>query len=164
MTGDGSGGGAGGSVRPVQALAFASVAFVALLIAGLGIASLAFDADVIAVAGLGPVPGVAATTVAVAAFALVLWLGVRGPAPSYRTALWCAVAAYVGYVAGVWLGALLSGAGPGVAGGAAGGVAVSWFGVVVAGAGLVCGWGGIALVRTRAERPRWPWEDDEEDD
>ncbi|WES62930.1 hypothetical protein P0L94_10745 [Microbacter sp. GSS18] len=160
---DGSGGGAGGSVPPVQALAFASVAFVALLIAGLGLTSLALDADVIAEPGLGPVPGVAATATGTAAFALVLWLGVRGPARTYRTSLWCAAAAYAGYVAGVWLGALLAGAGPGAAFGAAGGVAVSWFGLVVAGVGLVCGWGGVALARTRAERPRWPWEDDEED-
>ncbi len=162
MTG-GPGGGASGSVSPAQAIAFASVAFVALLIAGLGLTSLALDADVVATPGLGLAPGVAGTTAATAAFVLGLWVGVRLPRPSYWAAAWCALGAYLGYLVGVWLGAAIAGAGPAAAVGAAGDVAVSWFGAVVAGTGLVCGWGGIALVRTRSERPRWPWEHDEDE-
>ncbi len=162
MTG-GPGGGASGSVRPAQAIAYASVAFGALLIAGLGGGSLARDEDVVATPGLGLAPGVVGTAAATAAFALGLWAGVRLPRPSYWASAWCAAGAYLGYLAGVWLGATIGGAGPAAAVGAAGGVAVSWFGVVVAGAGLVCGWGGIALVRTRSERPRWPWEHDDDE-
>jgi hypothetical protein len=149
-----------GSVRPGVALALATVSFVALLIVGLGMLSLGMDEDVIATRGLGLAPGVAATTLATLAFAAGLWAGVRMTRPSYGAAGWCAVASFLGYLAGVWFGALLGGAGLATAVGAAGGVATSWFGVVVAVVGLVCGWGGIALVRTRARRPRWPWEDD----
>ncbi|SIT87454.1 hypothetical protein [Microbacterium sp. RU33B] len=145
-------------VRPVVALALATVSFVALLIAGLGMLSLALDQDVIAVRGLGQVPGILGTALAVAAFAAALWAAIRRR-PTYLGALGCAVAAFLAYVAGVWLGAAFSGADLGAAAAAAGGVAASGFGVVVAAAGLVAGWGGVALVRTRSDRPRWPWED-----
>jgi len=30
-------------------------------------------------------------------------------------------------------------------------------------AAAVAGWAGVALRRTRASRPRWPWEGDESD-
>ena len=45
----------------------------------------------------------------------------------------------------------------------AGDVLTSWFGIVILGAGAVSGWGGIALARTRAHRPRWPWEDPDDE-
>ena len=41
---------------------------------------------------------------------------------------------------------------------AAGAFATSWFAVVLASAALIAGWTAVALVRTRAGRPRWPWE------
>lgn len=145
-------------VRPLVALALSTVGFVALLIAGLGMLSLLLDQDVIAVRGLGQVPGVVGTLLAVAAFAGALWTAIRRR-PTYLGALGCAAASFVAYVAGVWLGAAASGSDLAAAAAAAGGVAGSWFGVVVGGAALVAGWGGVALVRTRAERPRWPWED-----
>ncbi|GAA2002203.1 hypothetical protein [Microbacterium ulmi] len=154
-------------VRPLVALGFATVAFIALLIFGLGMLSLLLDADVIGVPGLGQVPGVVGTVLATASFAAVLWAGLRragaGLRPSFLGALWCAVAAFLGYVLGVWLGAVFSGSDLAASAAAAGGVAAGWFGAVVAGAGFVAGWGGIALVRTRAGRPRWPWESDDDE-
>ncbi len=150
-------------VRPAVALGFATVAFVALLIAGLGILSLVLDREVIDVPGLGQAPGVVGSMLATLLFALALWMSVRRPRPSFLGALSCTAGAFLGYVAGVWVAAVFTGADLAASASAAGGVAVSWFGVVVAAAGLVVGWGGIALVRTRARRPRWPWESDDDE-
>lgn len=152
-----------GPVRPVVAVVFATVAFIALLIFGLGMLSLALNEDVIQVPGLGQIPGVIATIAAALAFAATLYLGVRRAAtvpPSFWFALWAAVACALGYVVGLWLGAVFTGADVASAAAASGRIATSWFGVIVAGAGAVSAWGGIALVRTRSGRPRWPWEDE----
>lgn len=145
-------------VSPPVAVAFATTGFVALLIMGLGMLSLALDADVIGVPGLGQVPGITGTVLAVAAFAASLWPWVRRR-PHFAGSLVCAVAVFLAYPAGIWGGAVLSGADTAAAAAAAGGVATGWTGLVVASAGLVAAGGGIALVRRRRERPRWPWED-----
>ncbi|WP_374313903.1 hypothetical protein [Microbacterium sp.] len=150
----------GGPVRPVTALAFATAAFVALLIFGLGTTSLALNEDVVATPGLGQIPGITATVLATAAFATGLWAAVRRPPASYWGAAWTSAATFLAYLAGLWFGAVATGAGLAVAGAITGRIATTWFGLVVAGAALVCSWGGIALVRTRAGRPRWPWEDE----
>ncbi|MGA7147998.1 MAG: hypothetical protein WBX17_05865 [Microbacterium sp.] len=149
-----------GPVRPVLALALATVTFFALLIFGLGMTSLIADQDVIATPGLGQIPGITGTVLATGAFAAGLWAAVRRPPAAYIGALWTAVACFLAYVLGVWLGALFSGAGLAVSTAVAGRIATSWFGLVVAVAGALAAWGGIALVRTRAQRPRWPWEDE----
>ncbi|MEU1971661.1 hypothetical protein ABZ477_08385 [Microbacterium sp. NPDC019599] len=148
-----------GHVRPLVALGFATAAFVALLIFGLGMLSLLLDEDVIAVPGLGQLPGIVATIAATGAFALSLWIALRRQHPPLRGAVVTAVATALAYPAGVWFGALLADEALGDAARAAGGVFLSWFEVVIALAALACSWGGIALVRTDASRPRWPWED-----
>jgi hypothetical protein len=150
-----------GPVRPPVALAFALIGFVALAIFGLGMTSLALDADVIAVPGLGQVPGVIGMLSAAAAFALALWVGLRAPHPSFWTAPIAALAAALAEAFGVLVGAVATGADLAAAVAAAGGVAVGWVGVVIAGAALVAAWSGVALVRTRSSRPRWPWERDD---
>lgn len=177
----------GGQVRPVTALAFATLGFVALAIFGLGMTSLATSQDVIATPGLGQIPGISGMVLATLAFAAGLWASIRGAGsatasgasaddatgvpgtgrsavgprrPSFWGAAWTTAACFLAYIGGVWLGAVASGAGPGVAGGVAGRLATSWFGLVIAAAAFVCAWSGIALVRTRAHRPRWPWEDE----
>lgn len=154
-------GAGGGPVAPALALVFAVVGFVALAIAGLGLTSLILDADVIQTPGLGQIPGVIGMLLATGGFAAALWFGLRAPHPTFWTALGTALCAYLGEVVGVAVGALISGRDPAAGFAAAGGVAIGWPGVVLALAGLVAGWGGIALVRTRAGRPRWPWERDE---
>ncbi|WP_137844129.1 hypothetical protein [Microbacterium sp. 2FI] len=150
----------GGPVRPAAALALATVSFVALLIFGLGMTSLVLGADVIETPGLGQVPGILGVALATAAFAGSLWLTLRRNPASYGGAAWTAAAVYLAYLGGVAFGILFSAGELAVAASVAGRIAVSWFGAVVAGAAAIAAWGGIALVRTRAQRPRWPWEDD----
>ena len=166
----------GGPVRPIVALALATVSFVALVIFGLGMASLALGTDIVETEGVGQIPGIVATTLTTGAFALALWMTLRRASPSrgsapdprlagarhpsFWGALWAAVACYLVYVGGIWIGAVATGIDLAVAAGVAGRIATTWFGVVIAAAGAVAAWGGIALVRTRAQRPRWPWEDE----
>lgn len=151
-------------VTPPVAVVFATVTFLALAIGGLGVASLALDADVIPVRGLGPLPGVAGMVLALAVFAGVLLWGLRADPPGYLTAVPCAIGAYVGETLGIAIGAALTGgdAAGGLA--AAGAVALGWPGAVIAAAALLAGLFGVLLVRSRRERPQWGWERDDEDD
>ncbi|MFJ4159086.1 hypothetical protein [Microbacterium testaceum] len=149
-------------VSPPVAVVFASVVFIALSIGGLGVTSLVVDADVIPVRGLGAIPGVIGQVLALAGFAATLWWGLRADPPGWLSAVPCAIAAYLGEVLGVVLGALVSGADPlrGVA--AAQSVALGFPGPVVAGAAVLAGLFGILLVRARTTGPRWRWEDEDE--
>ena len=65
------------------ALAFGTVGFFALVVAGFGLLSLATGDEVLPVTGLGPLPGIAAVVFAVAAFVLTVWAVVRRPAPRW---------------------------------------------------------------------------------
>ncbi|QIG38608.1 hypothetical protein G5T42_03150 [Microbacterium sp. 4R-513] len=152
-----------GHVRPLVALGLVTAAFGALVICALGVTSLLLDEDVIAVPGLGQIPGVLGTVSAIGAFALAVWLTIRRAHPSYWGAAIAAVAAVMAYPLGVWFGALLGGADLAAAAGAAGGVLTSWVGVVIAASAFACAWAGVALVRTNARRPRWPWEDPDDE-
>lgn len=149
-------------VTPPVAVVFAAVTFIALSIGGLGVASLALNADVIPVRGLGAIPGVIGQVAALALFAGVLLWGLKADPPSYLTAIPCAVAAFVGEAVGIVIGALVSGADPARGVAAAGSVALGFPGPVVAAAGLLAGLLGVFLCRTRSTGPRWRWEDDEE--
>jgi hypothetical protein len=146
-------------VRPSVALWLTTAGFVALLIFGLGMTSLALDEDVIAVPGLGQIPGVIGTVLATGAFCATLAIALRHRHPSYWTAAIAAVVVGLAFPLGVWIGAVAGGADLAAAAGAAGGLLTSWFGVVTAAVAFVCAWAGVALIRTRAQRPRWPWED-----
>ena len=141
---------------------FAVVGFFALVIAGFGLVSLFADAEVIPVAGLGHAPGVVALALSAAVFAAALWSGVRVPRPSFWSVVLVVAASFLAYLAGVIVGAVLTGADAARTASAVAGFATSWFAVVLAGAALVAGWSGVALVRTRASRPHWPWERDED--
>ncbi|TDN90609.1 hypothetical protein [Microbacterium sp. BK668] len=152
-----------GHVRPPVALGLATAAFGALVICGLGVTSLILDRDVIPVPGLGQIPGVLGTMFAIGAFALVVWLAVSRPHPSYGAAALAAVAALLAYPLGVWFGAVIGGSDLAAAAGAAGSVLLSWFAVVIALSAFACAWGAVALVRTDARRPRWPWEDPDDE-
>ncbi|MCW2163454.1 hypothetical protein B0I12_000580 [Microbacterium hydrothermale] len=149
-------------VTPPVAVVFAAITFIALSIGGLGVASLALNADVIPVRGLAAIPGVVGQVAALGLFSAVLLWGLRADPPGYLTAVPCAIAAFVGEVGGIVLGALVSGADPARGVAAAGSVALGFPGAVVAAAGLLAGLVGVFLRRTRAEGPRWRWEDDEE--
>ena len=124
--------------------------------------SLATNQDVISVPGLGQIPGIVGMSLSTLAFAGGLWVAVRRAQPSFWGVLGAVVGAFLGYLAGVWFGALIGGADIAAATAAVGMLATSWFGAVIVAAALVAAWGGVALVRTRAQRPRWPWEREDE--
>jgi len=149
-------------VRPAAALAYSTIGFAALLIAGLGMTSLLADAEVIGVEGLGALPGALGFAAAVVLFAAVVWATVRTARPSYAGAAAAAPAALLGYAGGVWVGALFAGVDLARAAAAAGGFATSLFAVVLLLAAFVAAWVAVALVRRRAHRPRWPWEGEDE--
>lgn len=153
----------GGSVRPVAALAYACIGFATLVIFGFGMLSLALNADVLPVPGLGNSPGIVGVIVALIGFAATLWSGLRVEHPTYWTAAVAAIVSLVAYVAGVWLTALVTSAALGLATSAVAAFATSWFAVVLLAAAGIAAWSGIALVRTRASRPRWPWEGEEDE-
>jgi hypothetical protein len=150
-------------VRPALALVLAAIVFVALAIAGLGVTSLVLDADLIDVEGAGVPPAAGGMLGATAVFTGALWAGLRTPLPPLGWAFVTALGAWLGEIAGVAVGAGAATGDAGVAVGAAGAVAAGAAGLVVAGAGLLAGAGGVLLVRRRGERPRWPWERDEEE-
>lgn len=139
-------------------LALALIGFIALVVAGLGMASLLTGAEVIAAPGLGPLPGVIGVAAAAAALAAVLLPALRAPHPSFLTALWAAIAAYLAYLAGVWLSAVIGGVDAAVAGSVVANLALGPWGPIVAASAAICAWAAVAVRRTRADRPRWPWE------
>lgn len=147
-------------VRPPVATGLATVGFFALVVAAFGVTSLLSDAEVVATPGVGLLAGVLALAAAVGAFALVLWGATRAPRPSYGAAGLAVVAVVVAHLAVLWIGAVAQGADIALATAAVGGFVTSWFVVVLAGCAFVAAWAGIALVRTRAQRPRWHWEDE----
>lgn len=151
----------GRGVAPPVAVALATVAFVALLIGGLGMASLLLEEDVIATPGVGLLAGILAVTLSTASFGGLLWTSLRRARASYLAALPVTLAAVLGYLLGIGVGAGLQGTDAALALAAAGGFVTSWFALVLAGAAFVSAWSAVALVRTRAERPRWPWERDD---
>ncbi len=163
MAGPGSPRDGAPGVGPFAAVAFATIAFATLVIFGFGMLSLALGEDVIEVRGLGQVPGIVSVAAATAAFALCLLPVVRRPAPSFGAVLWITAAVFLAYLVALWFGALGAGAGIAPATAVIGRIATTWFGAIVAGAAAISAWGGIALVRTRASRPRWPWERDEDE-
>ncbi|WP_460776124.1 hypothetical protein [Microbacterium sp. GXF7504] len=151
-------------VRPAVAVAFCVVGFFALVVAGLGLLSLATDTDVIDVPGLGQLPGIVGMLAALAAFAGTTWATVRRPQPAYGGVVVAVVGTWLAYVlvTGIAAAAAAGELGPGIA--VTGSFALGWQGLVIAGAALVAGWSAIALVRTRASRPQWPWERDDQDE
>lgn len=148
-------------VSPVLAVVFATIGFFALAVFGLGGVSLLTDSDIIATPGLGQAPGIAGMAAAVLAFALMLWVVVRRPAPSFFSALALAVSTALVHLAAVWI-AVASVAGSALlATAVAGDLVRGGASAVLLLAAAIGAWAGIALRRTRARHPRWPWERDD---
>ncbi|MFS0868248.1 DUF6121 family protein [Microbacterium sp. 179-B 1A2 NHS] len=148
----------GRGVTPPVAAFFATVGFASLAICGFGFTSLFAGRDVIATPDLGHAPGIVAMVLAGVAFAATVWGATRRG--RYPAALWVGVATFAAYLAGIVVGGFFAGIDPARAIGAAGEFALSIFAVVLLLAAFVAAWCGVALVRTRSGRPRWPWEDD----
>lgn len=136
------------------------VSFFALAIMGLGVLSLFTERDLIAVPGLGQLPGVMGMTLSVLAFALTLWGVVAEPRPSFVATVFLALGAALVHLGGVWGVAVAEGAGPVYATAAAGQLVVGGGSAVIVVAALIASWVAIALRRTTARAPRWPWEND----
>jgi hypothetical protein len=142
---------------------FATIGFFALAVFGLGALSVATDTDIIAVPNLGQAPGAIGMLVAVISFALMLFSTLRRPQPSYVATIAIALLAGILHLVAVW-GTVLFGTGSFVlATAVAGDLVRGGASAILVLAGLLAGWGGIALRRTRAEHPRWPWERDDEE-
>lgn len=149
-------------VSAVLALVLAVISFFALAILGLGVLSAATDADIIAVPGLGQAPGVIGMLAAVAAFAATLWSALQRQSPSFLSVPLIALGTALVHLVAVWATVLLASGDLVVATAVAGALVRGGVSVVLLLVGIIAGWGGIALRRTRAEHPRWPWERDEE--
>ena len=147
------------------AVALSSVLFFALAIFGMGAITYLTGVEIVAVPGIGPVPGVLAMVAAVVAFAGTLWTTVRPPRPAFTPAWITALAAPLAHLFLVWLAVLISGAGLLAATTIAGDLVRGGFSLVLLVAALVSAWGGVLLRRARSGTPQWPWErraDDEE--
>lgn len=141
----------------------ATVGYFALAVFGLGALSLLTDADIIAVPGLGQMPGVLGMLASVVAFAAMLWSTLRRGEPSFLAAITVSLTAALAHLVGVWV-AVLAGVGNAViATAVAGDLVRGGASAVLLLAAAVAAWGGIARRRTRAERPRWRWERDDEE-
>lgn len=141
----------------------ATTGFFALAVFGLGAVSVVTDADIIAVPGLGPWPGVTGMVCALAAFALMLWTAMRRTRPSYGSAVAIALAAALGHLVAVWVAVLIATGGIVTATAVAGDLVRGGASAVLLVAAAIAGWAGIALRRTRSSRPQWPWERDDEE-
>jgi len=142
-------------------VAFASIGYLALLIAGLGVASAIIDDDIISTEGVSLVAAYAAAGAAIATFALLL----AGPVSRERPSYWAAASTALGsaglYTIALAIAVLVSSGDLSTTGSVLREVLVGWVVPVVFGSALVAAWAAIALRRTAARPPHWPWEDDE---
>jgi uncharacterized membrane protein YhaH (DUF805 family) len=101
---------------------------------------------------------------AVAAFGGALWPVLRASRPAYPAAAVVMLAVLVVYAIALWLFAVIFGADAAAAGSAVRDAVLGWQLLAIALPAGASAWIGIAVRRTRARRPRWPWENDEESD
>jgi len=146
-------------VSALLALVLATIGFFALAVFGLGALSFATDADIIAVPNLGQGPGVTGMAAAVATFALSLWIALRPPRPSFLSVLTVAILTALIHLAAVWFAVLLGTSDLIVSTVVAGDLVRGGASAVLLLAAAVSSWSGIALRRTRAQHPHWPWEE-----
>ncbi len=142
---------------------FAIIGFFALAIFGLGALSVATDADVISTPGLGQMPGVTGMLVAVLAFALMLGLALRQRHPSFWSVPSAALVTALAHLAAVWVAVLVPSSDIVLSTAVAGDLVRGGASAVLVLAAAIAAWGGIALRRTRAQHPRWPWERHDEE-
>ncbi len=143
--------------HPGRAALVAIVLFLALAIAGLGVASLLLDESVIAAPGLGQLPGVLALAAAGAAVSLASRRGV-GRGGILTTVITATAGAYLTYVLvlGLVVAAVSSDLGRALA--VAGRAATAWPGLVVAGSALCASALGLWAGAGTTDTAQWPWE------
>lgn len=145
-------------MHPGALTAFATVAYGALVICVTGFVSLLTDTEVIAVPGVGAVPGALAVVVSAVAFAGSTYGAVRVDRPRYPSAATVAVVTAAAHLVSLWALALLFGAGLGTATAGIAGAMTSWTSPTFLAVSAACAWGAVAIRRTRARPPQWPWE------
>lgn len=145
-------------MRAEVATAFAAIAYGALLVCVFGFVSLWSGSVPLADEDLGAVPTMLAGVCALLAFAGALLGATRPVRPSYTAVIPVAFAAALTQLVALWLLALAFGAGAGTAIAAAADAVTGGASLVFLLVAVVCGWAGIALRRTSAGRPKWPWE------
>lgn len=130
---------------------------------GLGALSLFAEHDLIAVPRLGQLPGIVGMLLAVLVFALALRGVLANRHPSFVATVFLALGAALAHLGGVWGAAVAEGAGGIDATAAAGQLVLGGASAVVVVAALIAAWVAIALRRTAARAPRWPWEKDDDE-
>lgn len=151
-------------VSAVLAVVLATISCFALTIFGLGMLSVLTDRDIIAVPGLGPVPGVAGMVVAMGAFAATLGGALKRGRPSFVSVPVIGLSTALAHLIAVWMTVLMGAGDFVVATVVAGDLIRGGASLVLLAAASIAGWGGIALRRTRAQHPQWPWEPEDPDD
>jgi len=141
----------------------ATIGFFALTVFGLGALSVVTDADIIAIPDLGQAPGVVGMVIAIAAFAGILWLAVRSSHPRFRSVWTIAVGTTLAHLLAVAVTVLIVAGEFVTALAVMGGLITRGASAVVLVMAVIAGWAAVALRRTRATAPRWPWERDEPD-
>ncbi|MCK8468512.1 hypothetical protein M0722_15055 [Microbacterium sp. KSW4-16] len=144
-------------------MVLATISFFALAVFGLGALSVATDTDIISTPDLGQAPGVVGMLAAVVAFAVLLGVTLRTRRPSFVSTITIALVTVLAHLVVVWFAVLLGTSDVVIATAVAGDLVRGGVSAVLLVAALIAAWGGVALRRTRAEHPRWPWERDEDE-
>lgn len=148
-------------VSAFLAMVIGFVGFAALSILGLGMLSFFRDIDILSIPGLEWWPAIVAMILAIAAFCWMLWPTLARDRPSFLAVPAVALVTAVAHLVVLWLAALLSGVGTASALAAVSQLVTRGSSLVVLLAAAVGAWVAIALRRTRAGAPHWPWEDDD---
>lgn len=149
-------------MRPAVAVALTLAGFFALVIAAFGMVSLLADVEVVPIPGVGQAPGIVGVVVACVVYAGGTALVLRPGNRAYTSVLLIAGAVWLGYSASAGLAGAVASRDLAVGLALIARLLIGWPGGVVAGAAAIAAWCAVALVRTRAGRPRWPWEGPDE--
>ncbi|MGM7698630.1 hypothetical protein [Microbacterium sp. A84] len=135
-----------------------TIGFFALAVFGLGALSIATDADIIAIPGVGQAPGIVGMVIAVAVFAGILWLAVRIKHPRFRSVWTISITTALVHLLAVGLVAAIATGEFVTAMAVMGGLITGGASLVILLVAAVASWAGVALRRTKAKHPQWPWE------
>lgn len=141
-----------------MALGMATILFFALVVLGFGIITFFTDRDIIATSGLGQVPGILGMLAALIAFIATLRTTLVPPRPAYPPVLLTALATPLAHLFIVWIAVLIAGHGFVTATSVAADLVRYGSTLILFASAAVSAWTGVALRRTRAHRPQWPWE------
>ena len=147
-------------VSAVTALTVAWVTYGALAILGLGMLSYFAGIDIIPSEGVFRWAGIVAMMVSIGGFAGMLAPVLRAPRPAYTSVLLVALVAALLHLGTVWVGGTVGGAGFAASTSVVSVLILQGASLVLFLAAVVAAWIGVALRRTRAGRPHWPWEDE----